>query len=112
MRSALRYPTRHIRVHLGVALGALQVEALLLGVLLVPRPLPLGQPPLDVGLGAGVLWVEELGVLDLALALLRDEDLGAALGLLHHVLGLALFLALRHPLVDKLGQVVVVLEQV
>ena len=110
MSGALSDSACHVGVDLGVTLRSLEVNASLLGDLLVAGALPLGQPSLMIGLRPRILGVKVLGIFDVSLALFgRHEDLSAALSLLHDVLGLLLLPSLRHAVFNKAGDDVFVL---
>ena len=110
MRSRLTDSSCYICVYLSISLGSLDIEALLLGVFLVARPLPLGQPSLGVGLRSRILRVKVLGITDLVLSLFRNEDLSSTLCLLHHVVSLLVLFLLRHSFFNQLLEVFIVIH--
>ena len=92
----------HVGVELGVSLGTLYVDALLLREFLEFGSLPLGQPPLGIRKRAWGFGIEVLGVADLfVFPLLGNEDFGTATHLLLHVGRFEFLFTLWHGLFDQ-----------
>lgn len=103
MSGALCDALRDIRIDLGVSLGSLKIDALLLGHLLEARALPLWEPSLVVRLGTRVFRIKSLGVADVSLSLpCRHEYLSAILRLMNHIFGLLFLALLWHAVLDQL----------
>jgi len=109
MRSTLSDAASDIGVNLGVTLCTLKVDALLLGNLLEAGALPFWQPALVIGLGAWVLRVKVLWVLDSPLPLAcGHENFCTALGFLDDVFSLLFFALLGHSIFDQSLHIVLI----
>ena len=111
MGGTLGYSPGDIRVDLGISLGSLEIDPLLLGDLLEARPLPLGQPSLQIRLLARVFGVKALGVLNfMGFSLFGEENLCTAFGLSDYVVGFLLFFLLGHTFFYHLSEVLILLR--